>query len=247
MDGSRASRVIVALSIVLVMSGFLNYYVVSSDVSAHTWILQDLSSTAVADSAELIASSSDALLGTLALLRSDVVGDLDYSWFYLLSIGTVVAERKVEQASHLRDRIVDEISHSPGIHLRELKRSVGCAMGAAQYHLGTLERDGVIVSLKNGNTKHFFMADFSSDGQMLQLAALLRNPTVAAIIQECLDNGRVTQATLSRTLDIDKSLVSYYTGSLVDTGVLRTVRVFGRERPLMLTDSALSMLRFLGV
>ncbi|MFX1415620.1 MAG: winged helix-turn-helix domain-containing protein [Promethearchaeota archaeon] len=58
------------------------------------------------------------------------------------------------------------------------------------------------------------------------------------MLRECMANGRTTQAELSRTLSLDKSLVSYYVSSLIKNDVLRVVRVFGRERPVILSDWA---------
>ncbi len=157
----------------------------------------------------------------------------------LLVIGTVSIERKEHgRPQKLRDRILDVISTSPGIHLRELHRNIGCAMGALQYHLNNLEDDGIVVSMRNGNTRHLYLTGFCDDEQVLRLTSLSRNPTVQLVLRECMANGRITQAELSRTLSLDKSLVSYYVSSLIENDVLRVVRVFGRERPLILSEWA---------
>jgi predicted transcriptional regulator len=111
-------------------------------------------------------------------------------------------------------------------------------MGALQYHLRNLEKDATIASVKIGNSKHFFLNEYSVDEPTLELTAQLRNPTVQVIIQECMSNGRVTQAELSRTMEMDKSLISYYVGGLIKAGILRTIKVFGREKPLMITEWA---------
>ncbi|MHA2192625.1 MAG: winged helix-turn-helix transcriptional regulator, partial [Candidatus Thorarchaeota archaeon] len=60
-------------------------------------------------------------------------------------------------------------------------------------------------------------------------------------------NGRITQAELSRTLSVDKSLVSYYVSGLVDADILKTIRVFGREKPLVISDWARSSIISLGL
>ncbi|MHA2378350.1 MAG: winged helix-turn-helix transcriptional regulator [Candidatus Thorarchaeota archaeon] len=157
----------------------------------------------------------------------------------LLVIGTVSIERKEhEQPQKLRDRILDTIATSPGIHLRELHRSIGCAMGALQYHLNNLEDDGVVRSMRNGNARHLYLTGYCDDEQVLRLTSLTRNPTVQSVLRECMANGRITQAELSRTLSLDKSLISYYVSSLVENDILKVVRVFGRERPLVLSDWA---------
>jgi predicted transcriptional regulator len=138
--------------------------------------------------------------------------------------------------------VVDEIAANPGIHLRELHRSLGCAMGALQYHLKHLEKDGLVSSLRNGNSRHFYSQDITPDEEIMRLMALARNPTIASILDEVLTKGRVTQAELSRTLLLDKSLISYYVSSLLKADVLNTVRVFGRERPVIMSSWASSVL-----
>jgi DNA-binding MarR family transcriptional regulator len=166
------------------------------------------------------------------------------STIFALALGTVVMDRRSEeQTPKLRDVVLSEIDQNPGIHLRELQRTVSCAMGALQYHVRNLEAEGQVISIKVGNAKHFFMVDYSSDEQTLKLSALTRNPTIRTILGEVITQGRVTQAELSRTMSLDKSLISYYTGSLLKAEVLNTVRVFGRERPLVLTDWAQSVIQ----
>jgi predicted transcriptional regulator len=166
----------------------------------------------------------------------------------VFAIGTISLERRdQERLEKLRDRVVDEISTYPGIHLRELHRSIGCAMGALQYHLNNLENEGLIISVRNGNARHLFLNGYSSEDQVLRLAAFTRNPTIHSILQECVANGRITQAELSRTLSVDKSLVSYYVSGLVNADILQTIRVFGREKPLVISDWARNSIISLGL
>jgi DNA-binding MarR family transcriptional regulator len=158
---------------------------------------------------------------------------------FVIAIGTVSVDRREDRRlQKLRDRVLDEVTTNPGIHLRELHRIIGCAMGALQYHLRFLEQDGLVVSLRNGNVRHIFAPTYSSDEKVMLLTALARNPTVGSILSECAANGQTTQAVISRALDIDKSLISYYISSLLEADILRSVKVFGREKPVLLTDWA---------
>jgi len=163
---------------------------------------------------------------------------IDIGWI-IVAIGTVSIDRRDDRRlQKLRDRILDEVTTNPGIHLRELHRIIGCAMGALQYHLRFLEQDGLVISLRNGNVRHIFTPDYSSDEKVMLLTALARNPTVGSILGECATNGQTTQAVISKNLDIDKSLISYYISGLLEADILRSVKVFGREKPVLLTDWA---------
>ena len=159
--------------------------------------------------------------------------------FMALALGTVSIERRQDRRlQKLRDRVVFEVAANPGIHLRELHRIIGCAMGALQYHLKFLEQAGQVSSLRDGNVRHIFAPDYYSDENVMRLTAIARNPTVGSILSECAKNGQTTQAVISRTLDVDKSLVSYYISGLLKADILRSVKVFGREKPVLLTDWA---------
>ncbi|TFG34701.1 hypothetical protein EU527_01890 [Candidatus Thorarchaeota archaeon] len=193
--------------------------------------------------------SSGTINVTLDAIAWSGIGTLDFwtHWvsksvdigFMALIIGTISIERvKDKRLLKLRDRVADEIAANPGVHLRELHRSIGCAMGALQYHLKNLEDEGVVTSLRAGNVRHVFPQGYSDDERVLILTALSRNPTIGAILIQCLNNGQTTQAEISRILDLDKSLISYYTSSLLKADILRTVKVFGREKPVILTDWA---------
>jgi DNA-binding Lrp family transcriptional regulator len=193
--------------------------------------------------------SSGTINITLDAITQSAIGTIEYwtHWapqsldigFIALIIGTISVERtRDRKALKLRDRIVDEVAANPGIHLRELHRSIGCAMGALQYHIKNLEDVGEVVSIRSGNVRHIFPADFSFENRVLLLTALARNPTIGSILSECAKNGQTTQAEISRVLNVDKSLVSYYTSSLLRADVLRSIKVFGREKPVILTDWA---------
>jgi hypothetical protein len=246
----RAKKLLFILIFSLVTSGILSYFYFNNLASPADMAVQDLSfssgSNMVTFDIHVLAAPVSS--GTAVLFPGILTKAFSPSTIFALVLGTVAAERKNdERAPKLRDLIVSEISQSPGIHLRELHRSIGCAMGALQYHLKYLEDTGQLVTVKVGNSKHFFDADYSDDMNVLTLCAMSRNPTIRTILEQVFEEGRVTQADLSRKMTLDKSLISYYTGSLLDAGILNTVRVFGRERPLVLTDWAHSTIETLAL
>ncbi len=182
------------------------------------------------------------------LAWSDVLYTAIEASFMALAIGTVSVEgREDRRLQKLRDRVVFEVAANPGVHLRELHRIIGCAMGALQYHLKFLEQAGQVISFRIGNVRHIFTPDYSSDENVMRLTAIARNPTVGSILSECAKNGQTTQAVISRTLDVDKSLISYYISGLLKADVLRSVKVFGREKPVLLTDWARTAIDVQGI
>ncbi len=235
----RAKKLYVVIVIALFTYGLLSFYFNSMnqfvDFAIPDESPQSHSTVAIMDLHILSAPLSS---GTSIILPETILDPFTTTSILTLFLANVVIDRRSgDKPLKLKDIIINEILLNPGIHLRELQRSVGCAMGALQYHLKNLE-GSEIVSVKVGNSKHFFVSGYSSDDRDLKLSALSRNPTIKAILAEVFTKGRVTQAELSRTISVDKSLISYYTGNLIDAGILTTVRVFGRERPLVLTEWA---------
>ncbi|MHA2300513.1 MAG: winged helix-turn-helix transcriptional regulator [Candidatus Thorarchaeota archaeon] len=160
--------------------------------------------------------------------------------FCVLTLGTVVIDRREEKVtSDLRTRIYRCVEENPGIHLREIQRHLRCAMGSLQYHVSQLEDEEIIKSVKIGKTKHFYMDDFSSDDRILKFAALNRNTYVNAILLECVSTQTITRAELSRVLEVDVSVVAYYVSQLLKANILCINPVFGREKPLAITDWAM--------
>ncbi|MHA2179370.1 MAG: winged helix-turn-helix transcriptional regulator [Candidatus Thorarchaeota archaeon] len=165
----------------------------------------------------------------------------DYGLF-AVAAGVVSNQQRDEdlhpQVRNTRSQIHYWIETNPGVHMRELQRDLGCSIGAVQYHLIQLEAQGIVRSHMNGKTKHLFAADFSSDEQTLQFTAMVRNPAINKILKNIVSNEVITQAELSRVLDVDVSIVSCYVGQLLDAKVVKIIPVFGREKPLMITDWA---------
>lgn len=261
MSSQFTKKLIVGLSFVLITWGVFGialsesgFMFVDSSTQDLSFAMNDNYAVHTIDYALSIVSSGtinvtlDAFvwagIGTLDFWTHWVSDTLDISLMALI-IGTISIERERDRRIlKLRDRIAEEIGANPGIHLRELHRSIGCAMGALQYHLKSLEDEGVVKSLRAGNVRHVFPQGYSDDNRILLLTALARNPTVGAILSECMNNGQTTQAEISRILDVDKSLISYYTSSLLKSDILRTVKVFGREKPVILTDWARTALTY---
>ena len=254
MSSQWTKRILIGLSFMLITWGIIGVALSSSGFGGGLNLLDqdipvndnqatlDLGFSISTASSGTINVTVDAIawagIGTLTFWDHWVSKSVDLGFFALI-IGTVSIERnKDKRTLKLRDRIADEISANPGIHLREIHRTLGCAMGALQYHLKNLENDGQVVSLRAGNVRHLFPPGYSSEERVLLLTALARNPTVGSILNECMKNGQTTQAEISRELDVDKSLISYYTSSLLKAEILRSIKVFGREKPVILTDWA---------
>jgi len=70
--------------------------------------------------------------------------------------GTLIAPRERDWEHPLRRRILNTLERSPGIHFRELQRSLEAANGTLRHHLDILSREGsVTVVPVNGRTCYY--------------------------------------------------------------------------------------------
>jgi DNA-binding MarR family transcriptional regulator len=266
MNRQFTKRIFIGISLVLLTWSIIGVALASSGIGETEFLALDLSASSdTGNHQELEVYSFWISTATSVNISLDVVltswnsGGTNIAWsdaiftaietgFMALALGTVSVERREDRRlQKLRDKIIFEVAENPGIHLRQLHRIIGCAMGALQYHLKFLEQEGLVVSLRYGNVRHIFLKDYSSDENVMRLTAIARNPTVGQILSECAKNGQTTQAEISRTLEVDKSLISYYINGLLKADILRTVKVFGREKPVLLTDWARTVIDVQGI
>ncbi len=227
------------------LSPSVNFNSEAKDLDVYSYMISSATSVVNVISNLLISSWNS---GGSNIAWSDAAYIVLEASFMTLALGTVSIERRDNRRiQKLRDRVVFEVGANPGVHLRELHRIIGCAMGALQYHLKFLEQEGQVMSLRIGNVRHIFSPLYSSDENVMRLTAISRNPTVGSILLECAKNGQTTQAEISRTIDVEKSLISYYVKGLLKADILRSVRVFGREKPVLLTDWARTAIDIQGI
>src|SRR3970040_1079855 len=64
-----------------------------------------------------------------------------------------------------RRRIYEFLLANPGVHLRRIGQNLGMSTGMLSYHLGILERRGLLKSEELGHRKRYFIARAFADGQ----------------------------------------------------------------------------------
>lgn len=111
------------------------------------------------------------------------------------------------------------VSSHPGVHLREICRALGLAMGDVQYHLRRLERDGRIHSVRRGVYKFFYPANLFGERQRDVLSVLsLDRPR--ELLLNIIEHPGSTQETLAGATHISQPTVSWHLKRLVDLGIV---------------------------
>lgn len=116
-------------------------------------------------------------------------------------------------------RILDFIHSRPGVHLREICRSLELAMGDVQYHLRRLERDHRITSTRRGLYKFFYPADLFGERQreVLSVLGLDRQRELILVI---IQTPWATQEELAASAGVSQATISWHLKRLVELGVV---------------------------
>lgn len=116
-------------------------------------------------------------------------------------------------------RVLDYVTSHPGVHLREICRALNLAMGAVQYHVRRLERDGRISSVRRGLYKFFYPANLFGERQRDVLSVLsLDRPR--EILLNIIEHPESTQETLAVATKVSQPTVSWHLKRLVDLGIV---------------------------
>lgn len=116
-------------------------------------------------------------------------------------------------------RILDFITSHPGVHLREICRTLGLAMGDVQYHVLRLERDGRIHSMRRGLYKFFYAANLFGERQRDVLSVLsLERPR--ELLLNMIEHPESTQEALARSTKVSQPTVSWHLKRLVGLGIV---------------------------
>jgi predicted transcriptional regulator len=116
-------------------------------------------------------------------------------------------------------RILGFIASHPGVHLREICRELGLAMGAVQYHVRRLERDGRISSLRRGLYKFFYPANLFGARQRDVLSVLsLDRPR--ELLLNIIEHPGSTQEALAGATNVSQPTVSWHLKRLIDLRIV---------------------------
>src|SRR5205809_4354405 len=82
-----------------------------------------------------------------------------------------------------RRRIYDFLTANPGVHLRRIGQVLGMSTGMLSYHVGDLERNGVLKSEEDGHRKRYFIARAFVEAQRRILAVLRQDVRRKSVLE----------------------------------------------------------------
>ena len=125
-----------------------------------------------------------------------------------------------------RRRIFAHVSENPGTYLREMEGSMGLSVGDLQYHLGQLERSGLVTTHDDGRRKGYFVA---AEVQYFdrKMISVIRMRTPRRIILYLLTHPDSSFGELLAEFRFTKGALSFHLKRLLDSEILERGR---RER-----------------
>lgn len=122
-----------------------------------------------------------------------------------------------------RGVIYEYVRGHPGTHVRGMAKDLGIATGDLQYHLAWLERHGHVKTIKNGFYRLVYPTmQFKEDQEVL--LGVLSKETPREILLCLIQDERVTQGDLARTLGYSQPTISWHMERLVGLGIVRKGR-----------------------
>ncbi|MDG6926642.1 MAG: winged helix-turn-helix transcriptional regulator [Nitrososphaerota archaeon] len=116
-------------------------------------------------------------------------------------------------------RILDYITSQPGVHLRQICRELGLAMGDVQYHVHRLERDGLVTSVRRGLYRFFYPAALFGERQK-DILGMLSLDTPRELLMSIVEAPGQGQDELARAISVTQPTVSWHLRRLVDLGIV---------------------------
>jgi len=122
--------------------------------------------------------------------------------------------------------LVDVIEHNPGIQFREIMRTTGMKNGVLSYHLGKLEKGGIVQVQRGARQTRYYSLEVTADQSKILVA--LRRDTPRKIIYTLMINKEGLEfMEIVSNISKASSTVSLYLSQLLDDEI---VQIFLAER-----------------
>lgn len=158
-----------------------------------------------------------------------------------LTLLMLVASRDVLDLE-VRRRLYEHVGRFPGLHLREVARSLDIHPNHAKYHLERLEQHNLISSRKEDGYWRFWPKEQGSTGYRDRLSrqdkaalSVLRRPVPFHVTLLLLDQESVSHGDLLEDVHVSHSTLHYHMDKMQQSGLVVSQKV-SRQRIYRLAD-----------
>ncbi|MES2155751.1 MAG: winged helix-turn-helix transcriptional regulator [bacterium] len=130
-----------------------------------------------------------------------------------------------------RAEVYERVKAFPGVNFVQLSEQVEFGTSTLNYHLRVLEKNGFVISVRDGRYLRFFdrKSGHYSSGKKLAVSAL-RNDKTAAIAQHIRANPGIAQCDLAEAFGVTASTVTWHINRLAGAGLVQKTRDAHRTR-----------------
>jgi len=117
-----------------------------------------------------------------------------------------------------RRRIYATIEANPGIHLRELQRTLNIPLATLGYHIRYMTRNKIVFEEPSRYHKRYYAKPLDPEDK--EILSVLRKKRMREIVLLILANEKAKYQFLSSTFKLPHSTLSFYLKNLVDNNIL---------------------------
>ncbi len=122
-----------------------------------------------------------------------------------------------------RSKIYVSIKKNPGLHLRELQRTLDIPLATIQYHLNYMTRRNIIIEEKSEHYTRYYVSPLESEDK--KILSVLRNKRLREIVMIIIVNEKTKSHFLIDTLKLPASTIAFYLKYLFDNNIIDRNRV----------------------
>jgi len=120
-----------------------------------------------------------------------------------------------------RMEIYDFVKSNPGIHFRDICKSLSMPIGLVQYHLSVLSNAGLLLVFRDGRYKRFFESKRFTRDEM-KVISLLRCETAGKILATLLEKQAISHKALASNLKISSQALTWQINRLKENGLVNS-------------------------
>jgi len=168
------------------------------------------------------------LTGAVLVSALGLVGaawSIEASRWYLLGLAAAIAgaSATARESQEAKWQLLGAIRTQPGIHYSRLRKLLNLPNGVTAYYLRQLEKDGLVVSVRDGNKRRFYPKGM----RVKNPAASLENVPKGLqndILNLLEEHPGMSQKEMCGELGMSQSLISYHLGALESGGFVEVVQ-----------------------
>lgn len=120
-----------------------------------------------------------------------------------------------------RERALALLRERPGLSVQEMADALGISWSTAAYHLGVLEREGMVAAAKGHRHRRYVLVGTGVSREEVHVAS---HPTASALLMHIASAPGVSQSRLSELAGITPSTASWHLKRLAEAGLVRVER-----------------------